>query len=254
MQRTKKKVQQSKPNHFCWMLASWLAPQGGNTARSPRSGPDARSGRGPFSARRPFPDAARSPGEERRLGTLPSSRSAAAGAVGGAGRTPASPHPPLPGKERPGRRNKGASGPGGGPRCRGRRAAGRPRRPHESILQLGDGLPRGCRQGPFRAPRSSLSAARRAPLGNVVPEVLPGRGLVLAAGTAGGGGDWPRARGSGPAARREPAGRRTRGRGERRSVGGPGRCGSPPGGLLRYRAYSAPLPAPPYRLEKGRRP
>lgn len=216
MQRTKKKY--NNPNPTILLHAGFRA--GSRDCDAARvgalwAGPPLRPGRSLTPRAPPAAGSAlrarAGPWAERPLGTRPSRRSAAAEAVGGAGRTPAFPHPLLlPGKgktrEAEQRRiptREADRGAGGG----GRR--GGPDRPHESILQPGAGRPRGCRQGPFRPPEvlakchppCSSRGTRGGPRGAARVGARSGGRHLRGAGGAG------RELGeSSPAARREPAG------------------------------------------------
>lgn len=129
----KKKYNNPNPTILLHTLASRLAPE---TATPPAS---ARPGRGPLSARRPFPDAARparcglgAPGARSPLGRaaawdppLSQERSGGGGWRRRKDSCLPSPSPSPWERQDAGGGTKPNPDPGGGPRCPGRRAAGR---------------------------------------------------------------------------------------------------------------------------------
>ncbi|XP_068840872.1 putative HTLV-1-related endogenous sequence [Capricornis sumatraensis] len=278
MQRTKKKVQQSKPNHLVVRrLPSQAAPPGTTpppVARArPGSSPRVRAIRVPGPAPRTRrPAGARSPHEAsgaRRREPAPRPRAPRAPAVAGGGwryrkgsRLP-SPAASLPGgKASPGRRNKGAARrgrrtevPGEG----GRRGGARRRR--ESILQPFPPRKRAVpAAGELAAAR--LPAASPPPTPEVRDKYAPaglswGSGVGTCPGWAGTcvRGGWRRAQSELWSPRRA-AGPGYRRWGEWRAGGrpGPGQRGRAAGNLLRYQALLASPPAPRGRLQKKTRP
>lgn len=246
MQRTKKKVQQSKPNHLAarW-LPGWLPGDStGACVRELREGPlsapqavSRRRAPRPLRARRSL--RAQPPWEERRLGTLPSSRST--------GRRRLrrrkdsclpSPSPSPWERQDPGGGTKANPDPGGGPRSGGGGRRGGPDRPTSPFCSREVGVravpdrPRPSPGGPSQVPAAGLLS------GNGGPGAAARVGLVPAGPASAGAEGLAESSGeSGPAARRN-----LRGAGAGVRSGGQ-RCVA--GAVWVSSAGPAPLPSVP---------